>query len=108
MAQIKERGYSVREVSERLGLSTNSMYKWLSEIRGGVSKSTDDLKLENAHLRSELKRVEKERNILKKAAAYFAKTSRQGTRSFLIIGVSSGCHPCAVSLGYIVADIIGV
>ena len=76
VAQVKDRGYSVREVSERLGISTKSMYKWLSEGRGGASKATDDLKLENARLRSELKRAEEERDILKKAAAYFARTSQ--------------------------------
>lgn len=75
VAQVKDRGYSVREVSERLGISVKSMYTWLSEARGGTTKATDDLRAENARLRSELKRVEEERDILKKAAAYFAKTS---------------------------------
>ena len=75
VAQVKGRGYSVKEVSDRLGISTKSMYKWLSEARGGVSRATDDLRLENARLRSALKRAEEERDILKKAAAYFAKAS---------------------------------
>jgi transposase len=75
VAQVKDRGYSVSEVSKRLGVSVKSMYTWLAEARGGASKTTDDLRTENARLRSELKRVEEERDILKKAAAYFAKTS---------------------------------
>ena len=75
VAQITERGYSVREVSERLGVSLKSMYAWLSEARGGADRQSSDLRLENARLRAELKRVEEERDILKKAAAYFAKTS---------------------------------
>ncbi len=35
----------------------------------------EDLRAENARLKAELKRVEEERDILKKAAAYFAKAS---------------------------------
>lgn len=75
VAQVTERGYSVREVSERLGVSLKSMYAWVREARGGTGKHTGDLQTENARLRAELKRVEEERDILKKAAAYFAKAS---------------------------------
>jgi len=35
----------------------------------------EDLRAENARLKAELKRVEEERDIPKKAAAYFAKAS---------------------------------
>jgi len=74
--QVTERGYPVSEVAQRLGVSTNSMYKWLK----GVSKTPrlvaqEDLRAENARLKAELRRVEEERDILKKAAAYFAKAS---------------------------------
>jgi transposase len=73
---VTERGHPVSEVARRLGVSTNSMYKWLK----GVSKTPrlvaqEDLRAENACLKSELKRVEEERDILKKAAAYFPKAS---------------------------------
>ena len=74
--QVTERGYMVREVAGRRGVSTYSLYKWLK----GASKTPrrvaqEDLRAENARLKSELKRVEEERDILKKAAAYFAKAS---------------------------------
>ena len=74
--QVTERGYPVREVARRLGVSTHSMYKWLK----GANKTPrlvakEDLRAENARLKAELKRVEEERDILKKAAAYFAKAS---------------------------------
>lgn len=75
VAQVTERGYSVREVSERLGVSLKSMYAWVRAARGGADKHTGDLQVENARLRAELKRVEEERDILRKAAAYFAKAS---------------------------------
>jgi transposase len=77
--QVTERGYKVSEVSERLGVSTYSLYKWLKQARGNNGRHGKDhakaLQKENLRLKSELKRVEEERDILKKAAAYFAKTS---------------------------------
>ena len=77
--QVKERGYRVSEVSERLGVSKHSLYKWLKQARGNNGRHGKDheeaLLKENLRLKNELKRVEEERDILKKAAAYFAKTS---------------------------------
>ena len=74
--QVMERGYPVSEVARRLGVSTNSMYKWLRGV-GKIPRlvAQDDLRAENARLKAELRRVEEERDILKKAAAYFAKAS---------------------------------
>ncbi len=74
--QVRERGYPVSEVAKRLGVSTYSLYKWLK----GTGKTPrlvaqEDLRAENARLKAELKRVAEERDILKKAAAYFAKAS---------------------------------
>ena len=75
--QVTERGYKVADVARRLGVSTHSLYGWMREA--GVSRTTrrtentQDLEKENARLRAELRRAEEERDILKKAAAYFAK-----------------------------------
>ena len=78
--QVTERGYKVQEVSERLGVSSKSLYLWLRLARRSNGKhgqgSDNELKQEIVRLKSELKRVEEERDILKKAAAYFAKASR--------------------------------
>jgi len=77
--QVTERGYPAAEVARRLGVTTHSLYAWLREA--GVSRESRkvgkqaDLATENARLRAELRRVEEERDILKKAAAYFAKVS---------------------------------
>jgi len=72
--QVTARGYSVAEVASRLGITTNSLYKWIK--RYGQQKPQDaaraDLAAENARLKAELKRMTEERDILKKAAAYFA------------------------------------
>jgi transposase len=77
--QVTERGHSVSDVSKRLDISANSLYAWVSASRGSKGKKAsgveDSIRQENARLKSELKRVEEERDILKKAAAYFAKES---------------------------------
>ena len=71
--QITERGYSVQEVADRLGISTKSLYHWRSQLSGNktVRQSSDD-SVRIAKLEVELKRVTEERDILKKAARYFA------------------------------------
>lgn len=75
--QVIERGYSVKEVAERLGISAHSLYKWVNAVRPSKDeKQADELlevKRENLKLRAELRRVQEERDILKKAAAYFAR-----------------------------------
>ena len=74
--QVTERGYRVTEVARRLGVSKHTMYQWLKKL-GKTPRlvAQEDLRTENARLKAELKRVEEERDILKKAAAYFAKAS---------------------------------
>lgn len=71
--QVVERGYSIAEVADRLGVCTKTLYQWRSAIHGTSQeiKSSDD-KAEIAKLKAELHRVTEERDILKKAARYFA------------------------------------
>jgi len=75
--QILDRGYSVKEVSERLGVSPHSLYKWVKAVKPSPDKRRDEelleAKRENLQLRAALRRAEEERDILKKAAAYFAR-----------------------------------
>jgi transposase-like protein len=72
--QIVERGYPVYEVSERLGVSAHSLYKWVMAVRPDKSQEQAAeliaAKSEFLKLRSQLRRVEEERDILKKAARY--------------------------------------
>jgi len=73
--QVLQRGYSVREVAERVGVSAHSLYRWVAAARPETAES-DELaatKLELQKLKAALRRAEEERDILKKAAAYFAK-----------------------------------
>jgi len=36
--QIVDRGYSIAEVSERLGVSTHSLYKWVNAVKPEASE----------------------------------------------------------------------
>ena len=76
--QIVDRGYSVAEVSARLGVSSHSLYKWVKKTvtPDQTEKQATELleaKSEILRLRAQLHRTEEERDILKKAARYFAK-----------------------------------
>ena len=74
--QITVRGYPVREVSRHLGVSTNSLYKWLKLFGERAPKPGTDHEAENRRLKRELAQVTEERDILKKATAYFARESQ--------------------------------
>ena len=72
--QITEQGYSVADVAQRLGTTTHSLYAWLKKFYEPNPQLSDnaDLSAENVRLKSELRRMTEERDILKKAAKYFA------------------------------------
>jgi len=75
VSQVKDRGYSVKEVSERLGISTKSLYDW-ARLYHKPEKSLQrdhEQSAEIRRLKAELARVKEERDILKKATAYFAR-----------------------------------
>lgn len=73
--QVTERGHSVAEVADRLGITTHSVYAWKAKFGQPdvVRRAELDQSAEVRRLKAELKRVTEERDILKKAAAYFAK-----------------------------------
>lgn len=75
--QVTERGYRPKDVAKRLGISPYSLYKWIKAhaVPAEERAESRSLSAENRLLKSELKRVTEERDILKKAAAYFAKVS---------------------------------
>ena len=74
--QVIERNYSVAEISKRLGVSAHSLYKWVNAVKPDNSdQQNQDLieaRSEVLRLRAQLRRTEEERDILKKAARYFA------------------------------------
>jgi len=65
--QVTERGYSVQDVAERLGVTTKSLYYWKSKFSDNKTthKKTSDDSVRIAKLEAELKRVTEERDILK-------------------------------------------
>ena len=72
------RGHGVVEVAKRLGMSDKSLYLWVRQAKeqpGVGSGENASLKAEVFRLKAELKRANEERDILKKAATYFAKLS---------------------------------
>jgi len=83
IAQVINRGYAVREVARRIGVSEHSLYRWVHRARklSEEFSGSGDLTAENARLKLEFKRVRQERDILRKAAAYFANQSERGTPS---------------------------
>lgn len=70
--QVTVNGYEVKDTAERLGIHFQSLRDWIKkyELPESSEKLTD--KSEIKRLEKELKRVTEERDILKKAAVYFA------------------------------------
>jgi len=76
--QVVVRGHSVVDVAKRLGIPENVLYTWVSKFKKAEEPLSNDLKVlqaEMVKLKAELRRTTEERDILKKAAAYFAKQS---------------------------------
>jgi transposase len=75
--QIRERGHSVADVAQRLGVSTHSLYGWMKRYAASPPVAAkEDQATEIRRLKQELARVTEERDILKKATAYFAKDAK--------------------------------
>ena len=73
--QVLEQGRLVREVAQRLEIGIDTLYGWVrAQRKTPVVRQTDSsLAAENRRLQAEVRRLTEERDILKKAAAYFAK-----------------------------------
>lgn len=75
--QVTERNYSVPEVAARLGVSAHSLYKWVKAVTPDRSEQASrdllEAKSEILRLRAQMRRIEEERDLLKKAARYFAR-----------------------------------
>ena len=79
---VIDQGYSCAEVARRLGVSDNNVNRWVreyrqrNEIESANGLSPEEMEAELKRLRKENKRLEMERDILKKAAAFFANESK--------------------------------
>lgn len=75
VALVTEQGYSVPEAAKSLGIATNLLYRWKEkqEQSVSVSKPAETELEELKRLRQEVKTLRMEKEILKKASAFFAK-----------------------------------
>jgi transposase len=77
---VVDEGYTVKAAAKAVGISEKSLRDWQKRLAPpprpcGEDATIDELREENKRLRKQLKRAELEREILKKATAYFAKES---------------------------------
>ena len=78
---ITEEKYAFKAAAQAVGVSQKSLRDWHKKFAPppqacGDDASLGELREENKRLRKQLKRAEMEREILKKATAYFAKESQ--------------------------------
>jgi len=84
---VVEDKISCREAAQRLSLAPSTLAYWVKAYQEGklgdigkAQKPLTEVEMELARTKKELIEVKMERDILKKAAAYFAKESLHGTR----------------------------
>jgi len=84
---VSEGGLSAGEAATRLSLPKSTLENWVRAFREGRLESIGsshrpltEVEIELSRVKRELALVRMERDILKKAAAYFAKESLHGTR----------------------------
>lgn len=78
--RLVKAGQSMAVVSATLGLANQTLYNWVKadregQLLGADTKAVSSEQMELARLRAENARLKMERDILKKATAYFAKES---------------------------------
>ena len=67
-------GYSASSVADNLGIgNTNLLYRWKAELVAAGGPVAETLDSEVRELREELRRTQRERDILKKALAIFSR-----------------------------------
>ena len=77
--RLSERGgVPIRQVAEDLGICDGLLHKWIKQFGAGPNgvRMTPDEREELIRLRRELRIVKEERDILKKATAFFARQSQ--------------------------------
>lgn len=80
--RIVEKGESTAQVARELGISVDTVYTWVSRYRqsgDGSFPGSGNLRPEDAEMRRlqrENRELREENEILKKAAAYFAKNQK--------------------------------
>ena len=85
---VVEGGLSLSVAARRLSMPKGTLAAWVEKVKEGgpgalkgQGKPVSDVVAENSRLKRELAEARMERDILKKATAYFAKELLPGTRS---------------------------
>ncbi len=75
VALVREQGYSVPEAAKSLGIGANMLYRWKDQHEQQLEGKSlaEDERSELKRLRKENKELRMEKEILKKASAFFAK-----------------------------------
>jgi transposase len=78
VALVLEQGYSVPEAAKSLGITASMLYKWKDQQEQAAAGKglAEDEREELKRLRKENKKLRMEKEILKKASAFFAKEMR--------------------------------
>jgi transposase len=71
----RQEGLSYRKVAAQLGVTAPTVQNWVREAEAETEEVAIDDKAEIHRLQKELRRAQQERDILKKAVAFFAKQS---------------------------------
>ncbi len=74
VALVTEQGYSVQQAVDLLGIRSNMLYGWKQEQaqQSSNKRLSEDERVELNRLRKEVKNLRMEKEILKKASAFFA------------------------------------
>ena len=80
---MKESSKPIRKLADELGVSENNLYTWRKQLREKADNAFsnqprfDEKELEIRHLKARVSELEEEREIFKKAAAFFSKEESQ-------------------------------
>lgn len=83
---LEQSNKPLRQVARELGVAENNLYNWRKIYRNNQEKAfpnqprLTEKDLELRRLKSRISELEEEREILKKAAAFFAKEGQRNTR----------------------------
>ncbi len=75
VALVTDQGYTIPEAAKSLGINTNMLYRWKDKLdaKNSGNQVTETEREELLRLRKENRNLRMEKEILKKASAFFAK-----------------------------------